>query len=393
VKILHVHNAYLRRGGEDVVFTAESALLRSYGHDVVTYEERNDGIADMSRLRVALAAVWSSASLGRLSDVLVRSQPEVCHFHNTFPLISPSAYYACVAAGVPVVQTLHNYRLMCPAATFFRARRPCEDCVGTFTAWPGVVHACYRDSRTASAAVAAMLATHRVLGTWTRCIDAYVAPTEFSRRKYIEGGLPADRIVVKPNFLPDDPGLGGHAGGYALFVGRLSPEKGLQLVLDVWRSSRKPPCPLKIVGSGPLEPLMRSVPAGVEWLGEQSHERVLALMKDALFLVFPSEWYETFGLTIVEAFATGLPVIASKRGAAGELVSDGATGLQFVAGSSDDLAARANWAATHAHLLADMGRRAREEYERKYTAARNYPQLIDVYETAVQSRRRRLRAH
>lgn len=380
MNVLQVHNWYQRAGGEDAVFKAEAALLRGQGHHVTTYEEHNNRIDVMSRGRAAARTIWSSESRCRISETIQRVRPDVCHFHNTFPLISPSAYYACRAAGVPVVQTLHNYRLMCPGATLYRHDGLCEDCLHRSTPWPGVLHACYRDSRAASAAVAAMLAVHRLLGTWTTRVDMYIAPTEFARRKFVENGLPADRIVVKPNFVPYDPGVGRHAGGYALFVGRLDAEKGIKLLLAAWQSIAA--CPLKVVGTGPLEPLVRSA-AGIECLGQQPRARVFELMKDAAFLVFPSEYYETFGLTIVEAFATGLPVIASDRGAMRELVAHGRNGLRFTAGCGDALASVVEWAVAHPAEMQTIGRSAREEYEAKYTAAHNYSTLMEIYRDAV----------
>jgi glycosyltransferase involved in cell wall biosynthesis len=245
-----------------------------------------------------------------------------------------------------------------------------------------VQHACYRGSRAATGVTAAMLALHHLLGTWTGPVDVYVALTDFARDRFIEHGLPARKIVVKPNFVGDDPGVGAHRGGFALYVGRLAPEKGVATLLDAW--SRLPGgYRLKVVGDGALASHVAGHP-DIEWLGQLPPADVASLMRDASFLVFPSEWYETFGLTIVEAFATGMPVLASNLGAAGELVTHGQTGLHFRAGDVADLAATLEWAFRHEGEMRLMGRAARATYECRYSAERNYRQLLEIYRTAMQ---------
>src|SRR5262245_60882422 len=234
MRILVVHNHYQQAGGEDEVFRAEAALLGERGHAVFTLTAENGPVHGLHALTAARDAVWSTGFRRALSEMLRQTRPDVAHFHNTFFRMSPSAYYACRDAGVAVVQPLHNYRLLCPSATFYRHRRVCEDCVGRVIALPGIRHGCYRGSRGQTAVVAGMLTTHRWLGTWRQCVDSYVAMTEFARAKFIAGGLPADKIAVKPNFCAVDPGMGDGAGGYALFVGRLSVEKGIATLMDAW---------------------------------------------------------------------------------------------------------------------------------------------------------------
>jgi glycosyltransferase involved in cell wall biosynthesis len=326
--------------------------------------------------------VWNGTTYRNLRRLLAEHAPQVAHFHNTFPLVSPAGFYAARDQGVAVVQTLHNYRLVCPNAQFFREQRPCEDCSGKLVPWPGVVHACYRRSRRATAVTAAMLALHRAIGTWTKVVDVYIALTEFARGKFIENGIPPAKIMVKPNFVSPDPGIGTHGGNFALYVGRVSTEKGVGTLLDAWRELGNR-LVLKVVGDGPLERHLARSKATVEWLGSQPRESIFALMQNASFLVFPSECYETFGVTLVEAFATGLPVIASGHGSAAEIVKDGETGRHFRPGDATDLAAQLDWAITHTVEMAAMGRRARQEFESKYTAARNYELLMDVYRAAV----------
>jgi len=331
-------------------------------------------------------AVWASDSYRDLSAILSQEKPDLAHFHNTFPLISPSAYYACRRAHVPVVQTLHNYRLFCSAATFFRNGAVCEECFD-HSLWRGVKHGCYRDSRAGTAAVGLMLATHRALGTWMKMVSCFVAVSEFVREKFIAGGFPPDKIFVKPNFVDPDPNERTVPGDYAVFVGRLSAEKGLLTLVAAWEKLKNR-IPLIVVGDGPLradlerEVVQRGL-CNVKFKGHLAEEKALEAMKGAKFLVFPSEWYETFGMTIIEAFACGVPVICSRLGAMQELVADGHTGLFFDPGNVVDLAAKLDWAWTHTRELEKMGSAARAEYEARYTAEENYRMLIRAYEVAL----------
>jgi len=367
------------------VFAAEARLLESHGHRVACYTVSNESLVGKGRLAGAAGAVWNRAASAELRRLIREQRPGVVHFHNTFAAISPAAYYAAKREGLPVIQTLHNFRLLCSNAVFYRNGRVCEDCLGKAIPWPGVVHRCYHDSATHTGAVALMLTVHRALGTWSRMVGVYIALTEFARRKFIEGGLPAEKIVVKPNFVDPDPGERTSAGNSAVFVGRLSPEKGVRTLLAAWR--RLDGIPLRMVGDGPLGAEVAKAAGdgkarAVEWLGRQSHPQVLDLIKGSRFLVFPSEWYEGFPMTLAEAFACGVPVIASRLGAMAEIVEDGRTGLHFNPGDPEDLAAKVEWAWTHPERMAEMGREARREYERKYTAERNYEMLMEIYERA-----------
>lgn len=381
--VIVVHNHYQRPGGEDQVVSAEVALLQSFGHETQLFSLDNSAVAQMGKLRLTRATFWNNDVYDTLRALFRKHAPLVAHFHNTFPLISPAAYYAARDEGVPVVQTLHNFRLICPNGLLFRDGHACEECVGRFVAWPGVVHGCYRGSRTTTAVTAAMIAWHRARGTWATTVDMYIALSQFSRGRFTEGGLPKDRIAVKPNFLSRDPGVGEHAGGYGLFVGRLSPEKGLGVLLDAW-SQLPTPYPLRVVGSGPLEHRMNECGPGVEWLGQQPTERVMQLMRDASFLVVPSECYENFPVTIVEAFATGLPVIASRTGSLAEIVRDHETGRLFRSGDPSDLAATIEWAVQHAPEMRTYGQSARLEFEQKFGPERNYAQLRSIYDLAAE---------
>jgi glycosyltransferase involved in cell wall biosynthesis len=389
VKILAVHNRYQRPGGEDQVFVDETTLLETRNHRVLRYEVHNDQVKQANRLALAKDTVWNTSAYRELGALIRRERPHVVHFHNTLPLVSPAGYYAARAEGVPVIQTLHNYRLLCPVALFFRDGRVCEDCIGKAVPWPGVVHRCYRGSRTASGVIATMLTVHHALRTWTEMVDVYVALTEFARNKFIEGGLPAGKIVVKPNFVAPDPGRGQGGGGYALFVGRLAPEKGTETMLAAWdRLGTR--IPLKIVGDGPLRDQVVEAAArqsNVEWLGHRPVEDVHALMGKADMLIFPSQWYETFGRVAAEAFAAGTPVIAANIGAVAELVEHGRTGLKFRPGDPEDLVTQLEWALSHSAELRRMREEVRAEFEAKYTAERNYRALMEIYEAALERKK------
>jgi glycosyltransferase involved in cell wall biosynthesis len=388
MKVALVHNYYQQPGGEDVVFRAESDLLLSQGHTVVRYTVDNRSISGMGRLELAMGAIWNRASYRQLRELFRTERPDIAHFHNTHPLVSPAGYYAARAEGVGVVQTLHNFLMVCPNGLLFRDGHVCEECLGKFFPWPGIVHACFRKSRAATAVRAGMLTLHKPVGTWNRIVGVYIALSEFSRQKFIAGGLPPDKIVVKPNFLMSDPGIGSHLGGYALFVGRLSPEKGVETIIDAWKMM-KDPMPLKIVGGGPLEAQLRVRIAGgaqVELLGTQPASRVRELMQDAWVLIVPSYWYEGLPMVVLEAFAAGLPVVASDLGNLSALIDHERTGLLFRPGDSVDLGLKLAWAASHPEAMVAIGQRARRVYEECYTASANYQLLMDIYAAAAMLR-------
>jgi glycosyltransferase involved in cell wall biosynthesis len=387
MRILKLHTHYQQPGGEDGVFGAEVALLRDKGHTVVPLTFQNKQLEDVPLLWRAAVTPWNREAYSRVREAIRLHRPDILHVHNTFPLASPAVIHAAKAEGVPVVMTLHNYRLLCVNAFFFRQGQVCEACLGRLP-WRGALYGCYRESRAASAVVAGMITLHRALGTWN-LVDRFLALTEFARQKFIEGGFPPEKISVKPNFVHPDPGPGEGRGGYALFVGRLSPEKGLGTLLMAWeRLGGK--VPLKIVGDGPLAPEVQEAQkriSGVEWLGRKAPEEVYALMGEASFLVFPSEWYEGFPKVLAEAFAKGLPVLASALGSQGSIVDHGRTGLHFRPGDPEDLAAKVEWLLAHPNELARMRKEARAEYEAKYTAEQNYAQLMAIYHEVLSKRR------
>lgn len=392
MKILLVHNSYQHRGGEDVVFEQERELLERGGHRVVVFRRSNEEIrafTPLKRLALPCNTVWSSGVRDEFSSVLKREAPEIVHVHNTFVVISPSIYSACRENGIPVVQTLHNFRWMCPGALFYRDGRICEDCA-TDGLWNGICHGCYRGSKAATATIAITLAIHRHLRTWHNSIDLYITPTAFAREKFVAAGFPAAKIVVKPHFVDPEPVPGDGSGGYALYAGRLSAEKGLETLLEAW-ALLPAPIPLQIIGDGPerdgLEGLVRERRlSSVSFRGRLSKEAVLAAMRGARLAIVPSTAYETFGLVIVEAMSCGTPVLCSRLGAMQELVADRLTGLHFNPGDAQDLSQKITWAWDHPSELTAMRLAARRVYEKRYTARVNYAQLVQLYSRVIADR-------
>lgn len=378
-RVLLVHNAYQQAGGEDAVVAAELALLRHKGHEVIEMRRDNHRIDGMSRVRLAARTLWSCTTQGEALALLREHRPAVVHVHNTFPLISPSLYWACAEAGVPVVQTLHNFRLACPQAMFLREGKVCERCLGK-TPWPALAHGCYRESRAQTAVLVGMLVLHRSLQTFERKVARYIALNDFCKAKFIQAGLPAQRIAVKPNFADVALPPANRPRQGMLFVGRLSAEKGIAVLRRAWADCHG--MNLRVIGAGPDGAALESR-AGVRMLGQQTPLQVHAEMGGATALVLPSICYENFPRTLVEAFGAGLPVIASRIGALAELVEHGKTGLLFEPGDAQDLARTLRWAHEHPQQMAQMGEHARARYESHYTPDINYRQLMTIYRSAI----------
>ncbi len=382
LSVLVIHNRYRQWGGEDTAVEAEIVLLRNAGHRVTQYTRDNSTIANFTTIQKAslsLSTTWDSKSHDEVKALIRQVRPDIAHCHNFLPLVSPSVYYACKSAGVPVVQTLHNYRLFCPAGTFFTNGRRCDKCARNIT--HAARERCYRNSRIQTATVAMMLCAHRLQGTWRQSVSAYLAPSQFCRDYFVAAGLPEDRVHLKPNFLAEDPGPTETKGGYALFVGRLSPEKGVLETIEAW--SRLPDVPLLIAGEGPLygeaQRLADRSGSKVQLLGRLDPTAIVPLMKGARFLVFPSRWYEPFGMALLEAAACGVPAIASRIGAIPEIVEDYRTGLLFDPDDFTELVERVWWAWTHPAEMKEMGAAARQLYLRQFTAERNYRLLVELY--------------
>jgi glycosyltransferase involved in cell wall biosynthesis len=382
LRILVVQNHYIGFAGDDVVVANESSLLSAKGHEVSLWSVHNkDLITLRSRIHTALSLTYSRQSKAGLSRHITEFRPDVMHCHNLFPQITVSAYDAAAEAGIPIVQTLHDFRSVCCINGFlFRNGRICELCVAGSSYW-GAWHRCYRDSWLGSFVTAHALDRQRRAGTLQQRVECFIALSEPSRRQFIAAGLPEERIVVKPNFMSDPgtpPGCSRHG---ALFVGRLSPEKGLQTLVKAWEGIE---FPLRILGGGPLRPYISpDLSRWISVLGHRPHAEVGPAMRQARFLVMPSEYIEGFPMVIVEAFANGLPVIASRLGTMADVIEDGVTGLHFTAGDPDDLAAKVAWAITHYDRMAEMGSAARRVYEKRFSEETNYDALLTIYRDAI----------
>ena len=383
LSVLVIHNQYQQFGGEDAVVRAEVDLLRRAGHRVVQYVRDNSVLANYAGLRKAslfFSTTWDRSAYVEIRALIEKERPDIAHCHNLLPQMSPAAYYACKSAGVPVVQTLHNYRLFCPAGTCFCQSAVCTKC--THNLLNSVRRGCYRGSRLQTAAVALMLAAHRWFGSWNHAVDAYLAPSSFCRDCFIAAGLPEAKVHLKHNSLDRDPGQRTNRGDYALFAGRLSAEKGVLEMLDVWQ--RLPHIPLLVAGDGPLYDearclVERSAGGHIKLLGRLDPQQTIAYMKGARLLVFPSRWYEPFGLSLIEAAACGVPAIASRIGATPELVIDNQTGMLFDPENFSELIGKVQWAWTHPAEMETMGTAARQLYEREFTAEKNYEALMNIY--------------
>jgi glycosyltransferase involved in cell wall biosynthesis len=383
---MQVHTRYRHAGGEDQVVAAEKRLLEEAGVEVrqVLFDnaDLHESHSPAGDLRLAGAAIWSRPAERRVRTAIAAHRPQVVHVHNTFAAASPSVYAAASSQGIPVVQTLHNYRLVCPAATAFRDGHACTDCVGRSVPWPAVVHNCVRGSRSQSAVVAATLTIHRGLGTFTRRVGIFVALTAFQRQLMVGGGLPAEHIRVIPNFLEPDPGSRSGPRAGVLYVGRLSEEKGVAALLD---AAAREPGVVRVAGGGPLSPLVERAAAGgsVDYLGPLDSSSVFDEMGRAAALVLPSIWFEGFPVVVLEAYATGTPVIASRIGSLEEIVEDGVTGLLAPPGDGVGLANRLRWAIDHPDEMRRMGANARRRYETRFRGVTHLGSLLDTYEASV----------
>jgi glycosyltransferase involved in cell wall biosynthesis len=385
MRVLIVHNRYQYAGGEDTVVANEQALLERHGWETRLWSVTNDVIAGpLAKIAAAWQAPYSRSARDDLAPVIAEFAPAIVHVHNFFPLLSPSVYDACRAAGVAVVQTLHNYRTICPGGLLMRAGHPCEDCIGA-SPYQAALHACYRGSRIGSLAVARMVDTHRRRGTWSQKVDHFIALSAFSKGKFVAAGFPADLISVKPNFAEDRHITTTVARAGALYVGRLSPEKGIDTLLRGWHGLE---IPLRLVGDGPLRGQVdNAVGPNIVPVGRKAPAEVACEMAWSAFLVLPSLVHENFPIVIAEAFCQGLPVIASRIGALAEIVEDGVTGLLFCCGDADDLASKVRWAHRQPEAMLTMGANARRVYEERYSPSVNFRQLAKIYEAAASRNR------
>jgi glycosyltransferase involved in cell wall biosynthesis len=379
MRILQVHTRYRYEGGEDAVVRAEAALLAKAGHEVVPYLAENPAGAGPTAAAM-LASPWNPAAARRLRAAARRARPDVAHVHNTWFALTPSVVAALDGLGVPVVVTLHNYRLLCANASLFRDGHPCQDCVGTHP-WHGTQHRCYRGSAVSSAAVAATISLNRALGTWDRHVRLFLALNDFARDRFVAGGLPADRVRVKPNSVADPGRRAGppSASRTVLFAGRLVPEKGVGVLLEAWRRLAPSGLELVVAGDGPMRAeLERRPPPSVRFVGQLEPAAVRDWMLRSRALVFPTWLYEGQPMSVLEAFAAGLGVLASRLGGNAELV--GGLGDGWLAPAQDPGALAGRLAALADDDLVDRaGAAARRLYEERFAERHNLRALEAAY--------------
>jgi glycosyltransferase involved in cell wall biosynthesis len=383
VRVLLLHNRYQIPGGEDAAVRQETAMLRDAGLTVDLLEADNDAITTTAgKISTALLTPYSPSARRLVAGRIRSFRPDIVHVHNFFPRLSPSVYDACRDARVPVIQTLHNYRILCANALLFRENRICTDCLGRTVPLPALRHGCYRYSRIGSAALVTLIGVHRIRQTWARRVTRFIALTEFARGLFTEhAGIPHGQIAIKPNAAPD-PGQGDGSGGYALFIGRLSQEKGIATLLEA--AGRGLGMPLKIAGSGPLQPVVEAAQISdrIEYLGQQDPEQVRELMRQARVLLIPSLWFEGLPMVVPEAFGAGLPIIASRIGALETLIDDGANGLLAEPGNAESWVEAVRRFSTEPGLEQRLRQKARQTYETLYRPEVNVGLLLEIYEQA-----------
>ena len=392
VKILLVHNFYglSAPSGENQVFEAEKALLQSHGHEVETFVRHSDEIraqGSWGSVKGALATPWNPWMIRSVRRTVERFKPDVVHVHNTFPLISAGIFHA-IGHHAARVLTLHNYRLFCPAAIPMRAGKVCTDCLDTRTPWPALRNGCYRESRIATLPLAFGVGLHRVMGTWTKQVDGFIALSEFQRQRMVASGLPSERVQVKPNFYPGMPPVRPwhERAPYVVFVGRLKAEKGVVSLLRAWATWGTDAPELRVVGDGELRTELERMAEGlsVRFLSQVPAAEAQAQIAAARILVLPSESFEGFPMVVREAFAFGTPAAVSNLGPLPGIVRAGESGVVFEPANPESLLSAVRTAWQTPGLLERLGQGARAEFKAKYTEDGNYGTLMEIYQRAIE---------
>jgi len=381
MRVLFAHNRYLFRGGEDESREQEITMLRSRGVEIVEYVVNNRDLQVQNKLLAGIRSVWNANAYHRMVGILRENNPDIVKVDNYFPLLSPSIFAAAKSMGIPAILSVRNYRLICPSATLFRDGSVCKDCVGRKFATPAIQHRCYRGSYLQSSAIALGNAYAHFRGVWSDDVSHYIAVSDSVKQLLIRGSIPPEKISVKPNSIADT-GPGEGDGGYAVYVGRLTMEKGIGTLLEAWRQVGQR-LRLKIIGSGPLENLVRQAAIeteGIEFLGQRSLAEVCIHIGQANVLIFPSEWLEPFGRTIVEAYSKGTPVIGADTDPIRHMIVDGETGALFRPGDARDLANKVLALFADGETRYSMRLRARARYIANYSEESGYAQMMKIFD-------------
>ena len=386
MRILFIHNRYKFRGGEDVAVEMEASILQNNGHATRTILFDNDEIGSAgSKLSMGIKAIYNRDSASIVENAIREFRPDLIHVHNLFFIASPSVLYNGWKNKIPVVVTLHNYRLVCANALLMRDNKICELCLPKTFPVSGIKYKCYRNSAAESALVTSVTSLHKAAGTWKNKVSKYMVLTEFAKSRFLNSTLNirADKFVVKPNFIYD-PGPGEvKRNGKYLFVGRLSVEKGAAILLQAF--AEQPDLRLELVGEGPLQAELQKefkVYPNIRFLGHKEKPEVIRLMKSCNALIFPSIWYEGLPFTIIEAFATGTPVIASNLGAMADIIQHGYNGYHFEPQNSSDLISQIK-AFEKNPLGTQMYANARESYMNRYHPDIHLQSVIDIYKKVI----------
>lgn len=383
MKILMAHNFYKIGGGEDKSYAAEASLLQKNGHEIIRYEVYNKKIQGARKITAALGTVWSIDSQRAISKICREKSVDIAHFQNTFPLLSPSVYFAAKKSGAIVIQSLRNYRLVCANAMLFRNGSICEECLGMFAPINSVKHSCYKDSTIGSAVVTSMIGINRLIKSYENGVDIYVAVSEFLKKKYVESGFDPDRIVVKSNILMSDPGFA-KGGKQAVYVGRLSQEKGILSLVKCWIENRID-YPLVVVGTGEMQDELVKISEGsnISIVGEKSTSEVYRIIGESSLLIVPSLWHEPFGRVVIESYALGTPVLVSDKGGLPELILPGETGYIYNVDLKGDLARKINMTLDRIASGHITREKCREYYELNFTPEANYVKMMEIYRKAA----------
>lgn len=394
MRVLIVHNFYgsSQPSGENIVVTLERDLLLARGHAVEVLTRHSDEVRSRGRrgmVQAALVAAWNPLMVRAMRRAAGSFHPDVVHVHNTFPLISPAVFYG-LGATVARVMTLHNSRLFCANGLCMRMGQDCTACLDSRSPWPALRHGCYKDSLLATIAPAATVALHRMLGTWERQVDCFIALTDWQRTLLVGAGLPGAKVALKPNFFPGQPSVvpWRDREPYAVFVGRLSSAKGVHTLVEAWGHWGAGAPELRLIGEGELRPLVEAASSrsSVRLLGRLTHQDTLAQVARARLLILPSEGFEAFPLVLREAFALGTPVVISDNPSMACLVSDGTEGAVFTRGDAASLLATVQSVWARPDCLRQYADAGRERYLALYEEGANYERLIALYKDAIQQR-------